>query len=76
MMYLIVYLAVGFGFALASYLDLAEMEVNKGNGIPPFFCKTCLLFWLTWPLIARYCWRAEVKKTIAPVDFDKLRGKK
>lgn len=66
---LIIYLSIGFGFALAAWLEAAEMEVNKKKDIPKFLSKTLIIFVLMWPFIALYCWRAKVKKTIPPMEI-------
>ena len=70
------YLAAGLGFSLASWLQSAEQEVEAGKKHSPFFSKTFLLFMAIWPLIALYCYRAEVKKSISEIDWDKLKDEK
>jgi len=67
------YLLLGVGFSLASWLQSAELEVEAGKKPSPFFSRTFLSFLLAWPAIALYCYRAEVKKSIAKVDFESLK---
>lgn len=67
------YLLVGFGFSLSSWLQAAEREVSKGKDPSPFFGWNLFYFTTLWPLLALYCYRAEVLKTIEKVDFDKFK---
>jgi hypothetical protein len=69
------YVLVGFGFQLAAWLQCAEISADKGEPLPSFFCHTTLGFIAAWPIIAVYCYRAEVKKTISKIDFTNLGGK-
>lgn len=71
MIYLIVYLAIGFGFALASWLQAQEKRVRNKQTIT-LNLKMWLVFILLWWGVALYCYRAEVKRTIPTIDyFDK-----
>ena len=72
---LTVYLAAGFGFALASWLQAAEKEVNETGKYTSLFCSMFGAFIWVWPFIALYCYRAEVKRTIKPMEFKKEREK-
>jgi hypothetical protein len=64
------YLSAGFGFAFASYLQAAEISVNNKKGIPPLFTGAYLFFVLAWWLVAIYCYRTEVSRTIQKTNTD------
>lgn len=64
------YLSAGFGFAFASYLQAAEISVNNKKGIPPLFTGAYLFFVLAWWLVAIYCYRTEVSRTIQKINTD------
>ena len=68
------YLLVGLGFTLASWLQAAEKEVDAGKNQPAFLSKTFVVFIFVWPVIALYCYRAEVKKSINKVDLSNYHG--
>lgn len=73
---LIVYLIFGLGFFLASWLQAAEIKVNKGG--EPYCAKDlvlCFYFAVSWPIIALYCLRVDVLKNAKPVDWDALKAK-
>jgi|GEM_PF-2327640 len=65
------YLFIGFGFALASWLEAASTNVKSKKNVPAFF-KVGTIFILWWPFIAVYCYRAYVKRTVPPIDWDAL----
>lgn len=67
------YLATGFGFAVASYLQAAEISVNNKKGIPSLFNRTYVFFILAWWLVAIYCYRTEVSRTVAKQDFEQAK---
>ncbi|WRQ13091.1 hypothetical protein [Vibrio phage vB_VpM-pA2SJ1] len=69
------YLMIGLGFALASWLQAAEIEVNE-TGSYTLDWSTALWFTLAWPVIAAYCYRTEVSKTIKPLDLSKFKKDK
>ena len=68
------YFLMGLGFSLASWLQAAEKEVDTGKNEPPFLSKTFVVFIFVWPVIALYCYRAEVKKSINKVDLSNYHG--
>ncbi len=72
---LIGYLSAGFGFALASWLQGAEQQVDAGEAPDRLFQGKITIFILMWPLIALYCYRTEVTRTINKIDFSKLGDK-
>jgi hypothetical protein len=63
------YVLVGVGFQLAAWLQAAEICADKGEPLPPFICASTFGFIAAWPIIAVYCYRAEVKKTISKIDL-------
>ncbi|CAH9016415.1 conserved hypothetical protein [Vibrio phage 137E35-1] len=73
---LVVYLIIGIGFAIASWLQAAELRVNQG-GMP--FEKSDLVltayFAGFWIIIALYCLRVDVLKNAKPIDWDKLKAR-
>ena len=65
------YVFTGFGFSLAAWLQAAEKISDKGGD----WSKCWRQFWffvLIWPIIALYCYRAEVKKSISKIDINKI----
>tara|TARA_R110000772_G_scaffold99800_1_gene199762 strand:- start:5953 stop:6201 length:249 start_codon:yes stop_codon:yes gene_type:complete len=59
------YFLIGFGFALASWLQAAKDDVkNKRKPSRFIFSKTFVFFVGGWWLVALYCYRAEVKRDI------------
>ena len=71
--FLMFYFSAGFGFAIASYLQHAEAEVKAKKEVPSFFNGTMIFFIVTWFSVALYCYRAEIKRTIQPIDFSNKR---
>lgn len=67
-----VYVSIGFGFALASWLQAAEIEVNETGVHSAFFSKALLWFVFGWSVFAIYCYRAEVSRTIEKIDLSKF----
>ena len=65
---LMVYLLIGVGFALSSWLEHAEQEVKKGKK-PTSFIKGSILFVVGWFIVAIYCYRSGVSRTIPKIDF-------
>lgn len=71
MIIVIMYLSLGFGFALASWLQAVEVEINEGVTPSRFvFSRPFMFFFLLWWLVAIYCYRSCITKTIP-----KWRGK-
>lgn len=63
-----VYLSIGFGFALASWLT--EQEKRTKNKLPTQLNPvTWVVFILGWLLFAIYCYRAEVKRTVPTYHY-------
>lgn len=65
------YIFTGFGFALASWLQAAELASDAGLDWSECW-RTQIFFIVIWPIIAVYCYRAEVKKSIPKVDISKV----
>lgn len=59
---LISHLSMGLGFAIASWLQAAELEVNEGKEVSSFFTGPCILFIVFWWLFVIHCYRHDVKK--------------
>lgn len=73
---LAVYLLLGVGFAIASWLQAAELRVNKKG--KPFEVGDLVLFVYfagLWPILALYCLRVDVLKNAKPIDWDALKAK-
>ncbi len=68
---LIAYLSIGIGFAIAAWLQAAEMEVDK-TGKYTFKLKTFAFFTVAWWLVAIYCFQTEVSRTKKPIDFSEF----
>jgi hypothetical protein len=73
---LLAYFLIGLGFSIASWLQAGELKVEEGKEIPHFISSALLVFLVGWPFIARYCYLAEVEKSIEKIDFDKLKKEK
>jgi Na+/H+ antiporter NhaC len=74
----IAYLLMGFGFSIAAWLEAAEKEVKEGKEPTSFISSimTLIFFMLFWFIIAAYCYKAEVKGSIRPIDYNSFRSKK
>lgn len=70
---LAIYFTMGFGFAIASWLQACEIKVKEGKAPDSFFGTTLLWFIFAWLIVAIYCYRTEVSRTVAPVDFSKFK---
>lgn len=70
--FIVIYLSIGFGFALASWLQASEVRVKEGKKPSRFiFSKPFVFISLSWWLVAIYCYRAEVKRTIPTYHYHK-----
>jgi len=70
------YLTAGLGFNISAWLQAAEIASDSNEPIPSFFSRSTVIFIFIWWILAIYCYRAEVKKTIPKIDFDELANKK
>lgn len=69
---IVCHLAIGFGFGLASWLQAAELQVNNNEKIDSLIGGKLITFMIFWPILAIYCYRAEVKKSISKIDWDAI----
>ncbi len=67
------YVLIGIGFSIASWLEASEHEVNKGREPLNYFSSIGMSFLFFWLVFAIYCYRAEVKKTIKPIDWSQFK---
>jgi len=65
---IITYITLGLGFALSSWLEVQEKNVKAKRPITVDF-KMWVIFTLGWWLIAIYCYRAEIKRTIPTYHY-------
>ena len=66
---IVVYLSIGMGFALASWLQALENRLHKQflrRDYEEEF-KTFLLFTIGWWVIAIFCYKSEISKSIPTV---------
>ena len=66
--FVLIYLSIGFGFALSAWLDAREKRVKKKLPIT-LNISNWVVFIMLWWVIAVYCYRAEVKRTIPTIDY-------
>lgn len=71
MIYLFLYLAVGIGFSLSAWLEASTSAVEEKRERPKYFSQTGILFTALWPLVAIYCYRVYVSRTMPPIDYFK-----
>ena len=65
------YVFAGLGFSLAAWLQAAEKISDEGKDWSDCW-KSFWFFVLIWPIIAVYCYRAEVKKSIPKININKI----
>lgn len=77
MIFVYVYLAIGFGFSVAAWLEAECKNVSEGaKPLDSFSFVTAILFVLFWPIIAIYIFRSGVTKTIPTYEqYMKMKGK-
>ena len=63
------YLSMGLGFSIASWLQAAEIEVNETGGHGSFFSGQLPWFVFLWPIVALFCYKKDVKKTISEEHY-------
>jgi len=72
--FLTAYVFTGIGFAIASWLQAAEVEVNETGSYSTFFSSVALWFIFGWPVFALYCYKRDVKKTISDEKHNEIFG--
>lgn len=76
MIYLYMYLCIGLGFSLASWLEAESIAAKeKIKPFQMFNVKKILIFSFAWWLVAIYYYRAYVTKTIPTIEV-MLAGRK
>lgn len=66
------YLLIGVGFSLATWLRLAEEEMEIECGVISVWSVAPWVI-IAWPIIAVYCYRTEISKTVKPIDFEQYK---
>lgn len=64
-----IYLSIGLGFALSSWLQAQEINVKNKQPVTIGFWKCWIHFTLAWWVLAIYCYRVEVSRTVMPVEI-------
>ena len=59
---LLIYVACGFGFSLATYLQYAEVEISLNNDIPDFISPLIFISLLAWPYFAYKHFKCYIKQ--------------
>ncbi len=70
---MVAYGFIGIGFSIASWLEASEHEVTEGREPHRYFSSIGMSFLFLWPMFAIYCYRAEIKKSIKLIDWDKFK---
>lgn len=69
LIFITIYLSIGFGFALASWLQAAEIQVKEKKPYDRLLCINTVYFTAFWWLIAIHCYRADIKRSIPDLQY-------
>lgn len=66
-----IYISMGLGFSICSYLQYTEIRVRTNQPLESKFVtiKIAALFTLFWMFIAIYCYRSGISRTIPELEY-------